>query len=115
VPEENAPYSLDVTTYLFSILQIGEFKEYRIFGLSKIELDGTLGEIHLSHFTVSSLEKWLIKKNSIIVEKTLDLYYAATGILRIIHDLIHSVFLMIKRISNRNLYCRKTQITCYFA
>lgn len=89
---------------LFLILQIGKFRKYGIFGLPKLELDGTLSEIHLSHFTVSSLKKWLTKKNFIIVEDTLDPYYAGTGILRIIHDLIYLVFLIIKRISNRNLY-----------
>jgi len=104
IPNEINSFITRPIKRLFSILQIGKFREYGIFGLPKIELDGTLDEIHLSHFTVSSLKKWLTKRNLIIVENTLDPYYAATGILRIIHDLIYSVFLIIKRISNRNWY-----------
>lgn len=89
---------------LFSILRIGKFRKYGIFGLPKIELDGTLSEIHLSHFTVSTLKKWLTKKHFIVVEDTLDPYYAATGVKKFIHDFVYLIFLIIKRITNYNLY-----------
>ncbi len=89
---------------LLSVFQIGKFRKYEMFGLPKIELDRTSSEIHLSHFTVSSLAKCLTKKNFVIVEDTLDPYYAATGIKKIIHDLLYLIFLIIKRITNCNLY-----------
>lgn len=104
VPNELNSFPKPLIKRLFSILRIGKFRNYGIFGLPKLELDGTLNEIHLSHFTVPSLRRWLTEKNFIIVEDTLDPYYAATGILKIIHDLIYLFFLIIKRISNLNLY-----------
>lgn len=104
VPNEINSLATRLIIYLSSILQIGRFKEYGTFGLRKLKLDGTLGEIHLSHFTTSSLEKWLAKKNFIVTKNTLDPYYTATGIMGIINYLMYSVFLIIKKISNRNLY-----------
>jgi len=71
---------------------------------TKLKLDGTLSEIHLSHFTTLSLKKLLVKKNFIIIEDALDPYYTAIGIKRIINDLIYLVFLVIKKITNCNLY-----------
>ncbi len=62
IPNEIHSFVTRPIKRLFSTLKIGKFAEYGIFGLPKIELDGTLGEIHLSHFTASSLEKWLNKK-----------------------------------------------------
>ena len=88
-----------------SILQIGKFRKYGKLGLPKLELDSTLSEIHLSHFTVSSLKKLLTENNFIIIEDTLDPYYTARGIKKIIQDLIYLFFLIIiKKIFNYNLY-----------
>ena len=89
---------------LLSILHIGKFKKYGKFGLPKIELNGSLSEIHLSHFTVPALKEWLNKKNLVIVEDTLDPYSAATGIKKIIQDLLYFISLTIKNIFRVNIY-----------
>lgn len=89
---------------LLSILRVGRFRKYGKFGLPKLELDGSLSEIHLSHFTAPLLKEWLTKKNFIVVEDTLDPYYAATGIKKIVHDLLYLIFLITKKIFKINLY-----------
>jgi ubiquinone/menaquinone biosynthesis C-methylase UbiE len=104
VPNEIDSFIARPIKRLFSVFRIHSFRKYGVFGLPKVELDGTLGEIHLSHFTVSSLRKLLTKKNFAVVKDTLDPYYVATGILKVIHDLLFLIFLTIKRISNSNLY-----------
>jgi 2-polyprenyl-3-methyl-5-hydroxy-6-metoxy-1,4-benzoquinol methylase len=89
---------------LFSILRIGKFRRLGVFGLPKIELDGSLPEIHVSHFTVSSLKNGLVKKGFVVVQDTLDPFYTATGIQKTIHDLLYLVSLIIKKITNHNPY-----------
>lgn len=89
---------------ILSILQIGRFRRYGVFGLPKIELDGSLVEIHVSHFTVSSLKSGLTKKGFVVVQDTLDPFYAATGIQKAIHDLLYRVSLILKKMTNHNPY-----------
>ncbi len=67
-------------------------------------MDGTLSEIHLSHFTVQSLKKFLTSKNFFIFEDTLDPYYAAEGINEIFQRISYLFFLIIKKLVKRNLY-----------
>lgn len=104
VPNEVNSYIKRPIKVLFSILQIGKFGKNGIYGLPKLELDGTLSEIHLSHFTVLCLKKFLMTKDFVIVEDTLDPFYATAGVLRFIQDFIYLFFLMIKKIINYNLY-----------
>lgn len=47
---------------LLSILRIGKIRRFGIFGLPKIELDSSLAEIYVSHFTVSSLKNGLVQE-----------------------------------------------------
>ena len=89
---------------LLSILRIGRFRRFGIFGLPKIELNGSTTEIHVSHFTVSSLKNGLARKGFVVVQDTLDPYYAVTGVQKTIHDVLYFIYLMIKKITNRNLY-----------
>jgi ubiquinone/menaquinone biosynthesis C-methylase UbiE len=89
---------------LLSILRVGKFKKYGKFGLPRIKLNGSLSEIHLSHFTVPTLKKLLNKKKLVIVEDTLDPYSAATGIKKIIQDLLFFISLTIKNIFKVNIY-----------
>lgn len=104
VPNEVNSYIKRPIAHLLSALQFNKFKKTGIFGLPKIELDGTISEIHLSHFTSSSLKNLLTKKNFDIIEDTLDPYYAVTGIKKIIHHLLYITFLIIKKLIDRNLY-----------
>ena len=89
---------------LLSILKFGKFKNYGTYGLPRLTLDGTLREIHLTHFTVSSLKRGLSKENFIVVEDALDPYYAAAGIAGVAHGFLYSTSLFIKKALKVNLY-----------
>lgn len=104
VPNEINSFIKRPIKRLLSTLRVGKFKKYGKFGLPKIELNGSLNEIHLSHFTVPTLKKWLNGKNLTIVKNSLDPYYTATGIKKFIHDLLYFIFLTIKNTFKVNIY-----------
>lgn len=52
------------------------------FGLPRLTLDGSLDEIHLSHFTPAVLKRLLQECGFEIIEAGLDRYYVATGYAR---------------------------------
>ena len=104
VPNEINSFIKRPAKRLSSILRVGSFKEYGKFGLPEIVLDGSLSEIHLSHFTVEVLEKWLNLNSFIILEDRLDPYYSATGIRKRVHDLLFVVFSAIEAALGVNLY-----------
>ncbi len=51
-------------------------------GLPKITLDGSLDEIHLSHFTPAVLKRLLTECGFTVVLNSLDPYYAAVGLIK---------------------------------
>ena len=104
VPNEIHSFIKRPIRRLLSILKIGKFKNYGTFGLPRLTLDGTLREIHLTHFTVSSLKRKLSNENFIVVEDALDPYYAAAGLAKIAHGVLYSASLFIKRAFDLNLY-----------
>ncbi len=104
VPNEINSFIRRPIKRLLSILCVGRFRKYGTFGLPKIELNGSLTEIHLSHFTVPTLKKWLNRKHLTVIEDTLDPYYPVTGIGKIIQDLLYFIFLMIRNTFKVNIY-----------
>ncbi len=104
VPNEIHSFIKRPVRRTLSILKIGKFKNYGTFGLPRLTLDGTLREIHLSHFTVSSLKRWLSNENFTVVEDTLDPYYSAAGISKIAHGCLYFASLFIKKALDVNLY-----------
>ena len=104
VPNEIDSFIKRPVKRLSSILGIGRFKKCGKFGLPELVLDGSLSEIHLSHFTVPTLKKWLNENNFVILEDTLDPYYSATGGRKKVHDLLFLVFSAIKTALRVNLY-----------
>lgn len=89
---------------LLSILKIGKFKWFGKYGLPRLDNFSMLEEIHLSHFTEYSLKKFLTKNHFSIIYNSLDPYFIATGIFKIIHFILYYLFLGIKKITNRNFY-----------
>jgi len=101
VPNDVA--SLKVRTKLF-LKKFGFYKSIGKSGLNKLILDGTLGELHLSHFTQVVLKKFLETEGFKVRELSLDPYYAGTGFRKIVQDLYYycnSVFYHMFRV---NLY-----------
>ena len=80
-------------------------KRFSRYGIPKITLDDTQGEIHLSYFTRSSIKYLLERTGFEIIEDTLDPYYVADGRIKyILHTLYHYNCLIIKKILSVNVY-----------
>lgn len=68
---------------MLSPIRLRRFAELGEMGLPKIELDGSLSEIHLSHFTPRSLGSLLERCGYAIIANSLDPFYSATGLEKI--------------------------------
>ncbi len=73
-------------------------------GLPRITLDGSVSEIHLSHFTPAVLQRLLEASGFAILQKDLDPYYVATGMKSVVHGLFYRFCCLLKVITGRNLY-----------
>lgn len=89
---------------LLSILPVSRFKRYGALGIPRIALDGSLDEIHLSYFTVDSLERLLRNNGFTVIEESGDPYYASTGLKRCLDDLVYAFFGAVKALSGINVY-----------
>jgi len=87
-----------------SFLKVGRFKKYGKMGLPKLTLDGSVPEIHLSHFTVPVLRSFLERNGFEVIEDTLDPFYAARGIARAIHCIVYYCCLLVQELSGTNIY-----------
>lgn len=73
-------------------------------GIPKLRLDGSLAEIHLSHFTQWSLSAALERQGFDVIEKSLDPYYVSRGGRTIIDTAYYHLCALVKRVTGRNLY-----------
>ncbi len=89
---------------LLKALKIGKFKLYGKHTLPKITLDGTLFEIHLSHFSKNTLAQLIEQNGFTIQENGLDPYYSASGILKLLHVTAFSVSKAILSLFGKNIY-----------
>jgi len=104
VPNEAASLIRPPLKRVLSFLRIGRFRNCGKFGVQRIAVDGSLNEIHLSHFTVSSLRKALTRKGYCIVDDTLSPYYFSYGARRLINDFVYYGCLAIHKIFGVNIY-----------
>jgi SAM-dependent methyltransferase len=81
-----------------------QFRKASNSGLPKIVLDGSLAEIHLSHFTPGVLEGLLKQRGFSVVRNTLDPYYVATGVRRWMHAAYYFSCYTLKTVLTVNLY-----------
>jgi len=93
-----------VVKRLLSTLRIGRFRNYGRLGLPALALDGSQREIHLSHFTPSVLKGFLERNGFIVIRNTLDPYYVAKGVKKVLHDLLYFSCLFLMRAFKVNLY-----------
>ncbi len=89
---------------LLATFKIGRFRRRGKFGLPKITLDGSIDEIHLSHFTTSTLKILLSRKGFTIIETSLDPYYIIKKYKKIIDHLFYFSCLFAKKIFRVNIY-----------
>lgn len=73
-------------------------------GLPLIRLDGSLNEIHLSHFTPEVLCQLLKKTGFKVIDNSLDPYYAAQGIKLIFFNLYYAFHSLLFSITGKNRY-----------
>ncbi|AXI24806.1 hypothetical protein CFE53_00955 [Methanofervidicoccus sp. A16] len=80
-------------------------KKFSRYGIPKITLDDTQGEVHLSYFTRKSIKYLLERTGFEIIEDTLDPYYVVNGRIKfILHTLYYYICLIIKNLLNVNVY-----------
>lgn len=83
---------------------ISKFANIGKIGLPRIVLDGSLNEIHLSHFTPAVLSNFLERMGFSVMENSLDPYYAAVGLWKVIHDVHHLTCQVIHGVIGVNIY-----------
>ena len=89
---------------VLKVAGIGKFKNYGKHTLPKISLEGTLTEIHLSHFTQKTAA-YLMKSQSLeIVDMALDPYYVSGGIGAVVHKVIYATARLFHMVFRHNLY-----------
>lgn len=107
--------AINITTVLFNIrvivkrflliFGIRRFKNYEFYSFPKLKLDGSLAEIHLSHFSPRVMARMIRKNGFKIMENTLDPYYTAVkGRGKFGSDLFYLFCLLINKIFRLNLY-----------
>ena len=62
------------------VLGLGEFAKTGKLALPRLVLDGSIAEIHLSHFTSASLQKLVERCGFSVVSNSLDPFYVASGL-----------------------------------
>jgi SAM-dependent methyltransferase len=73
-------------------------------GIPRIALDGTLSEIHLSHFTPTVLSSLLKRNGFVILEEGLDPYYVSCGWALLKNNLYYVSLSLVMKLFRRNLY-----------
>lgn len=85
-------------------LGVEPFQRLGRLGLPKLALDGSIAEIHLSHFTPRSLQRLIEQCGLIIVENTLDPYFVADGWAERKAQTLYACFRALRFFSGVNLY-----------
>ncbi len=75
-----------------------------LLGLPRLTLDGSIHEIHLSHFTPSVLRRALQSTGFAVVVNTLDPYYVQTGWRRLKADFYYYACLIFRYLFGVNIY-----------
>lgn len=75
-----------------------------LLGLPRLTLDGSIDEIHLSHFTPSVLRRLVEATGFSVLVNTLDPYYVATGSARVKADVFYYACLAMRLIFRVNVY-----------
>jgi 2-polyprenyl-3-methyl-5-hydroxy-6-metoxy-1,4-benzoquinol methylase len=73
-------------------------------GLPRLTLDGSLHEIHLSHFTPRVLKRLLHECGFVVLESGLDRYYVATGSARVRQNMWYAICSIVHSLFRVNLY-----------
>ena len=88
------------------LIRMGFKKNRRIgvLGIPRITVDGSLAELHLSHFTPLSLKNALLSSGFTLVESGLDQYYVTTGFKKMKSYLNYKLCLLFNGLFGINIY-----------
>lgn len=75
-----------------------------LFGLPRLTLDGSISEIHLSHFSPGVLARLLESTGFSVITNTLDPYYVRTGWRRLKADFYYYGCLVFRHLFRINIY-----------
>jgi SAM-dependent methyltransferase len=85
-------------------LGIPKIRDHGVMGLPKLVLDGSLPEIHMSHFTPQVLRSFLERNGFEVVEDTLDRFYAESGGARLKNDIFYRIGMAARKLFGVNFY-----------
>ncbi len=103
VPNEVLNWKTQFKIFLKKI-GVKRFRNVSRSGLPKLTLDGSLSEIHVSHFTPDVLRKALEKTGFKVIEDSLDPYFAARGLSLIFHYISYYLHGFLFLVTGRNRY-----------
>ena len=92
------------TKVLLKKVGVQRFRNCGKFALRQITLDGSVAEIHVSHFTPQVLERLLAACGFSVVENSLDPYYALTGARKMVADAYYKLCDVIRMVTRYNIY-----------
>jgi 2-polyprenyl-3-methyl-5-hydroxy-6-metoxy-1,4-benzoquinol methylase len=75
-----------------------------VLGLPRLTLDGSVSEIHLSHFSPAVLARLLQATGFSVIVNTLDPYYVRTGLRRLKADFYYYACLLVRQLFRINIY-----------
>jgi SAM-dependent methyltransferase len=89
---------------LVARLRAGGAARVRTPGLPRITLDGSMDEIHLSHFTPIVLQRFLESCGLRILENDLDPFYVASGATKAREDVVYTGCRLLRAATGVNVY-----------
>lgn len=89
---------------LLKKIRISRFASTGVFGLPKITLDGSVDEIHLSHFTQNVLTITLNREGFEVLECSIEPYFVSSGHRHLLQNIYYLAHKVILRLSGLNLY-----------
>lgn len=103
VPNEIDSFQAYIKRFL-ARLPISNFKKFGRTAIRKIQLDGSLEEIHLSHFTMSTLKNALETIGYTIKEVSLDPYFTLSGPKKLIYYMYYKLLTYVNKCFKMNFY-----------
>lgn len=103
VPNELQSFRQKARSYL---CRLGLLKStfHGKFGIAPIVLDGSLAEIHLSHFTPSVIDSLVRRYGFAVLENSLDPYFVAKGWVNVFQLMYYRLMDLILRLTRHNFY-----------
>ncbi len=83
---------------------LGKEKRFGVYGLPAITLDGSMDEIHLTHFTAPVLARFLRSSGFKAEDLSLDPFYAAKGFALVKYTLIYRLCSAFAFLTGKNVY-----------